>query len=345
MHEARDRVLGNAGLTGNSGISQSRLRFLALEFADLLGITNPGTHNLRFDESQLQTIRILNRLFFDERKPAASVRIELGKMRPSRTARVITVTSGKGGVGKTTVSVNLATAMGHSGLKTLLVDADMGLGNVHVLAGVDGRKTVAELVPGGATIEALLVDGPTNVKILCAGSGMAKQADMDERTLKHISRELDRIAPLFDVILIDTGAGIASQVVHFLRMAQDIVLVTTPDLAAVLDAYGVIKVGREAGVDGTFRVLVNCADSVDEAKHVFDRIGGCAQRFLGFTPELLGHVKRDDVVRNANQRRRPLVQSHPNAIASRAFAGLAGKLAGDLMTKKSAVAEDRVVAV
>ena len=310
----------------SSSTSPSRLRFLVCEFPDLLGITHPATHSLRFTAEQRQTLDTLHRLRFDEGRSAAAVRQAWSESRPGRRARVITVTSGKGGVGKTTVSVNLAVSLGQRGLRTLLVDADLGLGNVHVLAGVDGRRTLAELVPGGAPIEELLVDGPGAIKILCAGSGVARLADLDERTLNHLSSELNRLAPRFDVILLDTGAGISSHVVHFMRMAQDILVVTTPDLTAVLDAYGAIKVGREARVGGRFGILVNSVESPEEATRVFERISSCAQRFLQFSPASLGHLIRDDEVRKSNQLRRPIVLAQPAGAAARALLALADGL-------------------
>ena len=318
-----ERTADRGGTGRSGGISPSRLRFLVCEFPDLLGITHPATHSLRFTAVQQQTLDILHRLRFNEGRSAAAVRQAWAESRPGRRARIITVTSGKGGVGKTTVSVNLAACLGRRGLRTLLVDADMGLGNVHVLAGVDGRRTLAELVPGGAPIEDLLVDGPGSIKLICAGSGVARLADVDERTLHHLSSELNRLAHRFDVILLDTGAGISQHVVHFMRMAQDIVVVTTPDLTAVLDAYGAIKVGREARVGGRFNILVNSAESPEEAARVFERISTCAQRFLQFTPTLLGHLIRDDEVRKSNQLRRPIVLAQPDHPAARALVALA----------------------
>ena len=318
-----ERTADRGGTGRSGGISPSRLRFLVCEFPDLLGITHPATHSLRFTAAQQHTLDILHRLRFDEGRSAVAVRQAWAESRPGRRARIITVTSGKGGVGKTTVSLNLAVSLGQRGLRTLLVDADMGLGNVHVLAGVDGRRTLAELIPGGPPIEELLVDGPGSIQILCAGSGVARLADVDERTLNHLTGELNRLLPRFDVILLDTGAGISQHVVHFMHMAQDILVVTTPDLTAVLDAYGAIKVGREARVGGRFGILVNNAESPEEAARVFERISTCAQRFLQFTPTALGHVIRDDEVRKSNQLRRPLVLAQPAHPAARALVALA----------------------
>lgn len=248
---------------------------------------------------------------------------------------VILVGADKGGVGKTTVSVNLAVSLGRRGIRTLLVDADLGLGNVHVLAGVDGRRTLAELTPGGVAMDELLVEGPGAIQILCAGSGVARLADVDERTLAHLGSEINRLASSFDVILLDTGAGISSHVIHFMRMAQDILVVTTPDLTAVLDAYGAIKVAREARVEGRFGILVNAAESPEEAARVFDRISACAQRFLNFTPDSLGHLLRDDGVRTANQNRRPIALAQPDSPTARALTALSEKLVRTDATRRA----------
>jgi flagellar biosynthesis protein FlhG len=312
----------------DTGISPSRIRFLEMEFKDLLPA---GPTETEFHDARVEMLVVLHRMLFLDRKPAAVVRGEVLRSRgwTGRRARVVAVTSGKGGVGKTTVSVNLAVAFATRNFRTLLVDADMGLGNVHVLTGMECRGTVIDLLEGRAAIEDLLSDGPGHIKVLCAGSGVATLANLKESALDHVRREILRVAGGFDVVVLDTGAGISPQVLHFLRMADEIVVVATPDLSSMLDAYGVIKAGREAGAHGHVRVLVNLVDAPEQPEQVYQRIRGCALRFLEFEPGSLGHLPRTPDVQRANQSRRPLAAHEPTAPAAQVFARMVETLSAE----------------
>ena len=182
---------------------------------------------------------------FLEGKSVAAVRNQFSQSQ--RSLRVIAVTSGKGGVGKTTVSVNLAVALRAScqDSRILLFDADLGMANVHIFAGVTPRGTLLDVIEGRATMAQILTTGPGGIRIACGASGVAGLADVDERVISRLGDELMGLANDFDILLIDTGAGISAQVMHFLALAHEMIVVTTPNLAAILDAYGVIKVARE----------------------------------------------------------------------------------------------------
>ncbi|HEY2342791.1 MAG TPA: hypothetical protein VGH90_07170, partial [Chthoniobacteraceae bacterium] len=200
---------------------------------------------------------------------------------------------------------------------------DLGMANVHIFAGVTPRGTLLDFVEGRCGLAQLLVAGPGGAQIVCGASGVAGLADLNDRVITAMGRELVEVAGDFDYLVIDTGAGISAQVLHFLTLAHEILVVTTPNLAAILDAYGVVKVTREVRMAGKVSVLVNQASDEAEAGATFDRLSGCARRFLEFAPSSLGFLSRDSAVEAANQSRQPLVLAQPASPNGRRFAALA----------------------
>ena len=298
------------------GIEPARLQFIEREFHDILR-----------DAPDADRIRQIYHALFTEGKSPAVVRNQFS--RPQSSLRVIAVTSGKGGVGKTTVSVNLAAALAARGRRVLLFDADLGMANVHIFAGVTPRGTLLDVVEGRSTLAQILTSGPGGIQIVCGASGVAGLADLDSQVIERIGRELARLAGDFDVLLIDTGAGISAQVMQFLTLAHEMIVVATPNLAATLDAYGVIKVAREARLPAQISILVNQTESETEAGAIFARLSGCSHRFLQFLPASLGSLRRDPAVEAANQSRQPLVLSQPASENARRFTALAARLVGD----------------
>lgn len=292
-----------------TGIEPARIRFIEREFKEFLGVCEDGMQDTCFDRRGIALLDNIHRRIFHQGESFSSIRAELGRKRKS--LRTIAVTSGKGGVGKTTVSINLAIAMARRGLRTLVFDADMGLGNVHVFAGITPRGTVSDVLEGRAEAEDILSMGPENIHVLCGGSGSAKLADLSFPAIERLGRELAALGEAFDVMLIDTGAGISAQVTHFLAMADDIVVVTTPNIAATLDAYGVVKVARESSMRGRIHVLVNQVDDEEQGRAVCEKISLCAQRFLQYSPLSMGSLTRDPLVEESNQKRHPLLLSQP----------------------------------
>jgi flagellar biosynthesis protein FlhG len=167
------------------------------------------------------------------------------------------------------------------------------------------------VVQGRATLSQIVTPGPAGVQVVCGASGVAQLADLASGSIEALCRDLAGLARAYDVLVLDTGAGISAQVLKFLAMAGEIVVVTTPNLAAVLDAYGVIKAAREARLTGRIGLLVNQAGAPAEVETVYRRIRGCAERFLQFAPALLGSLARDTAFEASNQSRLPLALSAP----------------------------------
>lgn len=288
-------------------IEPARLQFIEANFNDFLGERPTDSDSMKAWRKDL-ALWIHERIFeFDD--PIATIRAELNQA--IQRTRTIAVTSGKGGVGKTTFSVNLAVACAQLGRRVLLFDADFGMANVHIYAGVNPEATLLDVLEGRATVENVVLPGPGGVHLICGASGNSRLADLSASTLDALGRELLRIALNFDVLIIDTGAGISSAVTHFLGLAQESIVIATPGLASILDAYGVIKLAHETRLATRLHLLVNQAGTQQDAASVRNRIAGCANRFLASALHDFGYLVRDPAFEQSTQDRRPFVLSHP----------------------------------
>ncbi|MEX5216240.1 MAG: MinD/ParA family protein [Nitrospira sp.] len=240
----------------------------------------------------------------------------------TRPPQVITVTSGKGGVGKTNVVANLAIALSRAGKRVLVLDADLGLGNIDVLLGLTPKYTLEHVLSGTRSLSEIMLEGPSGIRILPASSGLAQLTALSEPQHQILQGELEQVSHLIDILLIDTGAGISSNVTFFAAAAQSIVVVISPEPTSLTDAYALMKVLLRQYRERRFHVLVNLAKSPNEAARVFAKLEVAASRFLQISIEYLGAVPLDDYLPLAVMQQRAVLDRYPQAPSSRAFLSL-----------------------
>lgn len=249
--------------------------------------------------------------------------------RSEKRAQTIAITSGKGGVGKTNLAVNLATVLAAMRRRVVLLDADLGLANADILCNVQPRFNLAHVVAGQRSLAEVLTPVPAGFSLIPGASGLAKMADLSENDRKRIVTELDSVDEEADALIIDTGAGIGRNVLSFTSTADHVVIVTTPEPTAITDAYAVLKVLVRCGtVDGggTISVMVNMARNRDEALQVFERIASVARQFLKTDIAFSGYVVSDEAVRLAVRKRVPFVQQYPNSAAAQCVQAWANRM-------------------
>jgi flagellar biosynthesis protein FlhG len=236
---------------------------------------------------------------------------------------VIAVASGKGGVGKTSVSINLAAALVNAGQRTLLLDTDLGLANVDVMLGLSPRFTLADVFAGRCELRDTVLEGPNGLMIVPAASGKRHMTELTPQQhvgLVHAFSELD--VPI-DTMVVDNAAGIADGVLTFCQAAQDVVVVVCDEPASVTDAYALIKVlSRERGVTRV-QVLANQVQHAVEGRQLFEKLERVTSRFLDVTLSYLGAIPRDEWLRRAIQRQESVVDAFPSAPAALAFRDIA----------------------
>lgn len=245
------------------------------------------------------------------------------KEKKKTSARVIAVTSGKGGVGKTNIVANLGFALNKLGKKVLILDADLGLGNLDVLLGIAPKYNLSHVVAGEKSISEIIVPGPGEMMILPAGSGIQELTDLSKDQKIKILSELDALLDTIDILLIDTAAGISSNVMYFNVSAQNIIVVATPEPTSMTDAYALMKILSMRYSEKKFSLLVNLAASVEEANEVFRQLDLVAKRFLDISIEYIGYVLADRNVTKGVRLQKIVSELYPDTIASRCFASLA----------------------
>jgi flagellar biosynthesis protein FlhG len=247
-------------------------------------------------------------------------------VRESRRATVIAVTSGKGGVGKSNVAVNLAIQFASAGKSVVLLDADLGLANADVLCNIDLPSNLSHVIARRKELSEVLVDAPGGFKMIGGASGLARMADLTDEDRQRVVDALAELEQAADVIIIDTGAGISPNVLSFTRAADHVLVVTTPEPTAITDAYAVVKVLSRDGGDRRVSLLVNQVRTANEAKVVHGRIAQVAKQFLGVSVLEAGYVVSDEAVPQAVRRRVPFVLGAPRCAAAQCVAQLAMRL-------------------
>jgi flagellar biosynthesis protein FlhG len=253
--------------------------------------------------------------------------IALGRMDRARPVRVIAVTSGKGGVGKTNVSANLAIALAGQGHEVMLMDADLGLANVDVLLGLHPLYNLSHVISGERDINDIVLTGPGGLRVIPAASGIKKMADLSPTQHAGIIQVFSDLTINPDVLLIDTAAGLSDGVTAFTKAAHEVIVVLCDEPASITDAYAMIKVmNREHGIH-RFRVLANMTRMPQQGADLFNKIIKVTNRFLDVTLDYMGAVPHDEYLLKAVQKRRAVVDAYPRSKSAIAFKNLALKVA------------------
>ncbi len=254
--------------------------------------------------------------------------------------RVITITSGKGGVGKTNLSVNFALSMASRGKNVLLFDADLGLANVDVMLGMIPKYTLLNVLNGQKTLQEIILEGPGGIRLVASGSGGVQElADLNETQRGRFLEALLDLQKQSDVILIDTGAGLHPNVLAFVLAAEEVVIVTTPEPTALMDAYGMIKILYREKQNPLITVVVNMASNQAEADEAGKKLVILSKRFLDLEIKYLGFVPRDPAMIRAVREQKPVLISAPLCPAAVSL----GNLSDQLLSGKDPRAEGDLI--
>jgi flagellar biosynthesis protein FlhG len=243
-----------------------------------------------------------------------------------RPVRVVAVASGKGGVGKTNVSVNLAVALAEMGRKAMLLDADLGLANIDVLLGLQPRFTLSDVLEGRCGLEDTFLEGPLGITVVPAASGKRRMAELSFGEHAGLIRAFSSMDRELDALVVDTAAGISGSVCNFAEAAQEVIVVVCNEPTSITDAYALVKVlSREHGVSRV-QVLANSVRSQHEGRELYEKLNRVSERFLDVTLGYMGAIPFDDWLRRAVQKQQAVLQAFPAAPASAALRGVARRL-------------------
>ena len=233
----------------------------------------------------------------------------LRRMAKPHPVRVITIASGKGGVGKTNVSVNLAIALASQGKHVTVMDADLGLANIDVMLGLHSDKNLSNVMNGECDLDEILLDGPMGIKVIPASSGVKNMAEMTPAEHAGLVSAFSELSHNIDILLVDTAAGISDSVVSFSRAAQEVLVVVCDEPASITDAYALIKLlNKDQGIF-KFNILANMVSGPQQGREVYDKLSKVSDRFLDVALEYVGHVPFDEHLQKAVKRQKAVVEA------------------------------------
>ena len=244
-----------------------------------------------------------------------------------RSARVITVTSGKGGVGKSNVSVNLAIQMGRLGKRAVILDADFGLANIEVMLGMRPQYNLADMMFRGKDVKDIICTGPEDIGFISGGSGLREMTNLNKDQILSLVRTMYELDHYADVVIIDNGAGISDTVIELVASSSEVLLVATPEPTSITDAYALLKTlhrhdGFEAG-STSIKMIGNRIQSYEEGKELYLKLNTVVNKFLGMEMEYLGAIPYDEYLPRAVMQQQPVSLAYPDAPSARAMLELA----------------------
>lgn len=247
-----------------------------------------------------------------------------------RVAKVITVTSGKGGVGKTSLSVNLAIQLRRMGKRVVIFDADFGLANIEIMLGLRPKYNLADMMFRGKSIGDIITNGPEEIGFISGGSGINELTNLSREQIFSLIQKLGELDQIADVIIVDTGAGISDTVLEFVAASEDVLLVATPEPTSITDAYALLKtLNRKASYKPERTVVKMVANQVrgeKEATELFEKLGVVVNKFLDIEVEFLGAVPHDRHMQQAIMHQAPVCIYKPDCEAAKAIKKIAGKV-------------------
>lgn len=248
----------------------------------------------------------------------------------SGSTRVIAVTSGKGGVGKTSFSVNLAIQFSKKGKRVVIIDADFGLSNVEIMLGIRPEYNMADLIYNDKNIDDIITKGPLDIGFISGGSGVQDMVNLDKEQIRVMISKLVRLDTLADVIIIDTGAGISDTVLEFVLSSPEVVIVATPEPTSITDAYSLLKtVNRNkdfTAVDKKIQIVSNRVGSKEEGKEIYEKLNMVSTKFLNIQMEYLGAIMQDSNASKAVIEQKPVSLAFPNSVSTRCYQEISNKM-------------------
>lgn len=245
-------------------------------------------------------------------------------------ARVITVTSGKGGVGKSNVSVNLAIQLSRLGKKVVILDADFGLANIEVMLGLRPKYNLADMMFHGKSVQDILTPGPEEIGFISGGSGIMDLVNLDKDQIQNLIATMYELDQLADLVLVDTGAGISDTVIDLVMCSTEVLLVATPEPTSITDAYALLKtMRRQTSFDSDqmkIRMIANRVHTYEESKELYYKLNTVSRKFLQMDMEYMGAIPEDIKLQNAVRKQQPVSIASPDAPSSRALMELAAVL-------------------
>ncbi|MGR8929470.1 MAG: MinD/ParA family protein [Gammaproteobacteria bacterium] len=248
------------------------------------------------------------------------------KMKNMKPVRVIAVTSGKGGVGKTNLSVNIGVALAKAGRRVAILDADMGLANVDILLGMFPEFNLSHVLSGEKTLKQVMMTGPSGLKIIPASSGIQKMSELSNAEQAGVIRAFSEIDNELDVLIVDTAAGISNTVVNFARACQEIIVVVCDEPTSLTDAYAYIKLlNRDYGLN-SFHIITNMVQSSEHGQLLFNKLLKVTDRYLDVALQYVGAVPNDEYLKKSVQKQTPVVDAFPQSKSALAIKNLARKI-------------------